>query len=59
MTDFQTLAAARICQKHVPRHPSKPSKGAFGGFEGDRDKRFPEIKRLSKRDVCLWGVVDL
>jgi hypothetical protein len=27
-------------KKHIPEQPSKGSKGAFEGFEGDHDKRF-------------------
>jgi hypothetical protein len=55
MTDLQNLSAARICKKHIPRHPSKPQRAPFEGFEGDQGSRFSaRMRRMAGGGVCPW-----
>jgi hypothetical protein len=55
MSRFLAALKARVQEKRVPESPSKPSKGAFEGFEGDSSRGFFEIKSLGSGGTDEWA----
>jgi hypothetical protein len=55
MSKYLALLKASVGEKRVEAAPSKPSKGAFEGFEGDPGRRFLKSEGAAARGPDQWA----